>query len=65
MKVTVEVTKCKECPYFEQHCECGYYYSAYCSHPKAPRGIDLQSAYMHVNTDRIPRDSISSLCPLK
>lgn len=64
MNVTVEITKCKECPYFEEHCECGYS-SAYCSHPKAHKSINGQSAYMHVDTDRIPRDSISSLCPLK
>lgn len=64
MLVTIEVNKCRECPYFSTRYEMGCD-TAYCSHPRAHRRIDANSAYMHVGADRIPRDKISDLCPIK
>lgn len=64
MKVVTEVNKCRECPYFGDRYEFGCY-TSYCQHPSADSHIDRDSAYMHVGTDRIPRDTISSRCPLR
>ncbi len=64
MGITIEVSKCSECPYYDERYEFGTY-TAYCSHKDANENINMNGAYLHVGTDRIPKDSISWQCPVR
>lgn len=64
MKVTKEVTKCSECPYFGDRYECGEW-TSYCNHPNASKYINFDHAYLHIGSDGVPRDKISGFCPIK